>query len=104
MTLDAGEFMRRFLLHVLPTGFHRIRHFGLLANGHRTARLDLCRRLLAAQPAAEIAAAIGADPVSKPEDAAAPAKNGAFCPCRGSLRFIRSTLTRAPPNANPMRR
>ena len=104
MTLDAGEFMRRFLLHVLPTGFHRIRHFGLLANGHRTARLDLCRRLLAAQPAAEIAAAIGADPVSKPEDAAAPAKNGAFCPCCGSLRFIRSTLTRAPPDANSRRR
>lgn len=47
MTLDAGEFMRRFLLHVLPPGFHRIRHFGFLANGHRAARLALCRRLLA---------------------------------------------------------
>ena len=38
MTVDAGEFMRRFLLHVLPSGFHRIRHFGFLANGHRAAR------------------------------------------------------------------
>lgn len=35
MTLDAGEFIRRFLLHVLPAGFHRIRHFGFLANRHR---------------------------------------------------------------------
>jgi hypothetical protein len=47
MTLDADEFIRRFLLHTLPDGFHRIRHYGFLANGHRTARLDLCRRLLA---------------------------------------------------------
>jgi hypothetical protein len=47
MTLDADEFIRRFLLHTLPDGFHRIRHYGFLANSHRTARLDLCRRLLA---------------------------------------------------------
>ena len=47
MTLDAHEFIRRFLLHTLPDGFHRIRHYGFLANGHRAARLDLCRRLLA---------------------------------------------------------
>ena len=43
MTLEAGEFMRRFLLHVLPGGFHRIRHYGLLANCHRTAKLASCR-------------------------------------------------------------
>jgi hypothetical protein len=47
MTLDAGEFIRRFLLHVLPDGFHRIRHYGYLANGHRLAKLTGCRRLLA---------------------------------------------------------
>ena len=46
MTLDAREFIRRFLLHTLPDGFHRIRHYGFLANGHRAARLELCRRLL----------------------------------------------------------
>ena len=46
MTLSAEEFIRRFLLHVLPEGFHRIRHYGFLANGHRAARLALCRRLL----------------------------------------------------------
>ena len=46
MTLDAGEFMRRFLLHVLPGGFHRIRHYGLLANGARQANLARARHLL----------------------------------------------------------
>jgi hypothetical protein len=48
MTLDAGEFMQRFLLHVLPGGFHRIRHYGLLANGCRKAKLTLARELLSA--------------------------------------------------------
>jgi hypothetical protein len=47
MTLTAAEFMRRFLLHVLPSGFHRIRHYGLLANGARSASLALARKLLA---------------------------------------------------------
>ena len=50
MTLAAGEFMRRFLLHVLPGGFHRIRHYGLLANGCRQASLALARELLTALP------------------------------------------------------
>ena len=46
MTLKAEEFMRRFLLHVLPRGFVRIRHFGFLANCHRETKLALCRELL----------------------------------------------------------
>jgi hypothetical protein len=46
MTLAADEFIRRFLLHTLPDGFHRIRQYGFLANGCRAARLALCRRLL----------------------------------------------------------
>ncbi len=46
MTLGADEFMRRFLLHVLPGGLHRIRHYGLLANGSRKASLALVRNLL----------------------------------------------------------
>ena len=50
MTLSADEFIRRFLLHTVPDGFHRIRHVGFLANGHRTAKLALCRALLAAPP------------------------------------------------------
>jgi hypothetical protein len=47
MTLEADEFIRRFLLHTLPDGFHRIRHYGFLANGGRSDHLALCRRLLA---------------------------------------------------------
>jgi hypothetical protein len=47
MTLAADEFIRRFLLHTIPDRFHRIRHVGFLANGHRTDKLALCRALLA---------------------------------------------------------
>ena len=47
MRIEIAEFMRRFLLHVLPNGFHRIRHFGFLANGHRANKLALCRSVLA---------------------------------------------------------
>ena len=47
MTLDAVEFLRRFLMHVLPTGFVKIRYYGFLANCHRAEKLDLCRHLLA---------------------------------------------------------
>src|SRR2546423_12144961 len=47
MTLDANEFVRRFLIHVLPDGFHRIRHYGLFANANRANNIALARRLLA---------------------------------------------------------
>jgi len=50
MTLAAEEFLGRFLLHVLPKGFTRVRHFGLLANRGRTQRLERCRQLLGAPP------------------------------------------------------
>jgi hypothetical protein len=50
MQLDTHEFIRRFLLHVLPPGFHRIRHFGLFANGQRKANLTKARALLHAPP------------------------------------------------------
>ena len=49
MTLKTGEFLRRFLLHVLPTGLHRIRHYGLLANAQRVDNLKRARELLAAE-------------------------------------------------------
>ena len=48
MTVDDDEFIRRFLIHTLPSGFQRIRYFGFLANCHRTAKLALCRQLLIA--------------------------------------------------------
>jgi hypothetical protein len=54
MTLTADEFIRRFLQHTVPDGFHRIRHVGFLANGHRTANLALCRALLAVPPPAPL--------------------------------------------------
>jgi len=50
MTLDVDEFLRRFLLHVVPRGFMRIRHFGLLANRTRRVTLTRCRALLGAPP------------------------------------------------------
>src|SRR6202047_215963 len=52
MTLDGGEFIRRFLIHVLPDGFHRIRYYGFLRNCHRTRQLARCRAPLGIAPAA----------------------------------------------------
>lgn len=75
MTLSAEEFMRRFLLHVLPDGFHRIRHYGLLANGARKANVEIARRLLST-PA----------PVA-PEPDAAPVKE-VICPCCGGRMLL----------------
>ena len=46
MTLETGEVIRRFLLHVLPEGFQHIRHFGFLTNRYREAKLVVCRQLL----------------------------------------------------------
>jgi hypothetical protein len=52
MTIDADEFQRRFLIHTLPAGFQRIRHYGFLANCHRADKLEFCRELLTAGAAA----------------------------------------------------
>ena len=65
MTLAASEFMRRFLLHVLPAGFHRIRHYGLLANTGRRMNLAVARHLLQ-QPATEPAAPLATDTTAAP--------------------------------------
>jgi hypothetical protein len=53
MTLSAEEFIRRFLLHVLPSGFHRIRYYGFLGNRHRKENLEHCRQLLHMTPSNE---------------------------------------------------
>jgi hypothetical protein len=53
MTVSADEFIRRFLVHSLPPGFQRIRYYGFLANCHRAAKLELCRRCLAV-PASDL--------------------------------------------------
>ena len=67
MTLEARAFIRRFLLHVLPRGFHRIRYDGLFGNRHRAARVAQCRRLLRmpASPAPRIPPAAGS-PLANP--------------------------------------
>ena len=56
MTLGADEFIRRFLLHTLPSGLHRIRHYGMLANGNRRACLESARQLLGQVPQSQITA------------------------------------------------
>ena len=66
MTLDATEFLRRFLLHAVPPGFMRIRHFGLLANRLRATNLATCRRRLAAPLPPAV-------PLATPQEACCPA-------------------------------
>jgi len=85
MTLDGVEFLRRFLLHVLPTGFVRIRYYGLFANRCRAQNLDRCRALLAADPTMPAAAAKAAtDPTPAPK----PAEDDRYlCPCCGIGRL-----------------
>ncbi|HME26421.1 MAG TPA: IS91 family transposase [Acetobacteraceae bacterium] len=61
MTLDADEFIRRFLIHVLPDGFRRIRYYGFLGNSHRARKVALCRELLAMHPAAPAAPGLSQD-------------------------------------------
>ena len=90
MTLAADEFIRRFLLHVLPRGFHRIRHYGLLASSARKASLALARELLNVAPPPED------DIPEEPADVRRP------CPCCGGRmvvieRFERWYQPRAPP-------
>jgi len=63
MTLSAEEFIRQFLLHSLPRGFQRIRHFGLLANCHRAAKLEASRQLLAGPCADLLPPASDAPPI-----------------------------------------
>jgi hypothetical protein len=93
MTLAPHEFIRRFLLHVLPHGFHRIRHYGLLASSARKANMTRACELLAVAPPPE--------PVKAPE----PLDWLPPCPCCGGRMTIIETFgrwrqPRAPPHAN----
>ena len=85
MTLDAAEFIRRFLLHVLPDGFQRIRHYGFLANGHRRAKVALIRKLLTVIFVATSATAAYVEPA--PGDAAE-AKTLACPRCGGAMIVV----------------
>jgi hypothetical protein len=93
MSLDAFEFIRRFLLHTLPDGFHRIRHYGFLANGHRVRKLALCRKLLDVKPPTTAEAEHSPSALSMPN----------FCPCCGAAMITLATLqpsNRAPRTAS----
>jgi len=81
MTLEAGEFIRRFLLHDLPRGFHRIRHYGLLASGTRRDNLERARQLLEVAPPAKDAPA---EPIETPPS----------CPCCGGHMIVIEILER----------
>jgi hypothetical protein len=86
MTLDADEFIRRFLLHALPDGFHRIRHYGFLANGSRGDSLARCRRLLKARATSAVH-----EPAHNHTQGDCPltAADFAICPdCGGTMRRI----------------
>jgi hypothetical protein len=93
MTLAPEEFMRRFLLHVLPTGFHRIRHYGLLANAGRREHLARVRELLQ----------VPAKPKAETDEDPAPSRPPTFvCPHCGAPmvvvdRLPRGQMIRAPP-------
>ena len=84
MTLDTHEFIRRFLLHVLPGGFHRIRHYGLFANGGRVENVAKARTLL------------GDTTQATPTQSAAPAEPPAPmpCPCCGGRMILMEVFER----------
>ena len=86
MTLDAQEFIRRFLIHVLPSGFHRIRHYGLFASAARAKNIVRIRELLAASegPQQRQAARADADKAGHAE----PAASSRQCPCCGGRMIL----------------
>src|SRR5271157_1047551 len=95
MTLAAGEFIRRFLLHVLPSGFHRIRHYGFLASPGRAATIGRLRDLIAASDATArprpetdaSGATTGPEPATTQDMAR-------ICPCCGGRMRIIETFAR----------
>ena len=96
MTLPAAEFIRRFLLHVLPDGFMRIRHYGYLANRRRQQKLKTCRRLLGcdapAQPEQDVA-----PPESQPREQAGEMEAAIRCPaCQTGRMQVVDTFHRVP--------
>jgi hypothetical protein len=88
MTLLTHEFIRRFLIHVLPKGVHRIRHYGLFANGNRAANIARARELLAAPAPSEPPETSEAAPVNESRVLPRP------CPCCGGRMIIIETFAR----------
>ncbi len=94
MTLKATEFIRRFLLHVLPSGFVRIRHYGLLANRVCQEKLALCRVLLADATVTKAAPADSADELKEPAEIRPKAY---VCPSCGEGRMVIIEILRETP-------
>lgn len=91
MTLEADEFIRRFLLHALPPHFQRIRYYGFLANAHRREKLALCRKLLIWDPTGLLPLIVVAAAVA----GAIPAPDPPLCPvCRIGVMARIETLPR----------
>ena len=88
MTLRTNEFIRRFLMHVLPRGFHRIRHYGLLASGNRVANIAQARQLLAVPSHSEQPDTPEAAAADEPRVLLRP------CPCCGGRMMIIETFGR----------
>jgi putative transposase/transposase-like zinc-binding protein len=88
MTLSTHEFIRRFLMHVLPKGFHRIRHYGLLASGNRAANITQARKLLAVPSRSEQPDTSEATALDEPRVLSRP------CPCCGGRMIIIETFAR----------
>jgi hypothetical protein len=96
MTLAADEFIRRFLIHVLPTGFHRIRHYGLFASGKRAENIARARQLLNSPAPQTEARDPDAAQADEPPTLAHP------CPCCGGRMIIIETFRRGtPPRYRP---
>ena len=93
MTLNAVEFIRRFLLHVLPSGFVRMRHYGFLANRVCQEKLAQCRALLAAETTAE---PVAADPAPEPVATVATSIEAPACPVCGRGRLMITATLRTP--------
>lgn len=85
MTLEAPEFLRRFTQHVLPSGFVRIRSYGLLANRHRRAKVALCRELLGVPAASTIDPPSGLTGLVR---GITPTRDAATCPACGAGRMV----------------
>jgi hypothetical protein len=89
MTIKPDEFIRRFLIHVLPCGFHRIRHCGLLASGTKTETIARARQLIAA-----LAPVQTVHQPQPPDSAAATDQTTHPCPCCGGRMNIIETFNR----------
>ena len=92
MRLTPDEFIRRFLLHTLPDGFHRIRHFGFLANGHRAAKLALARALLETVDETEPAEAAASASATESAHQATTDRAAPTCPICGGIVRVMSYL------------